>query len=1306
AGVDWTRVFEGTGAEQVDLPTYAFQRQRYWLGETPRTLEAPTPTASLPLDEQLAAVGDDERRRALLDLVRVQVAIVLEYASADVVDVARTFKDLGFDSLTAVELRNRLNSATGLRLPSSLLFDYPTPTALAGHLEGELVGDERGATAPLPVPVAAAGSDEPIAIVGMGCRLPGGVTTPEQLWDLVASGGDAVSAFPTDRGWDLDALYDEDPERSGTSYVREGGFLYDAADFDPAFFGISPREALAMDPQQRLLLETSWEAFERAGIDPSTVRGSQAGVFAGAMSQDYGALLHEATDGLDGYLLTGKSTSVISGRLAYFLGLEGPAVTVDTACSSSLVALHQAVQALHSGECSLALAGGVTVMPTPGMFVEFSRQRGLAADGRSKAFSDAADGTSWAEGAGMLLLERLSDARRNGHPVLAVIRGSAVNQDGASNGLTAPNGPSQQRVIRQALANARLTPADVDAVEAHGTGTALGDPIEAQALLATYGQGRPEDRPLWLGSLKSNIGHAQAAAGVAGVIKMVQALRHGVLPRTLHVNQPTHEVDWSAGAVELLTEQRAWPQTEDRPRRAGVSSFGISGTNAHLILEAGPELPAAEAPAGPGPAAASAQPSAVVPWVLSGRGTDALRAQAARLLNGIEGEAGPSPLDVGWSLASGRARFDNRAVVIGTDRDGLTTGLAALARGEDAPGVITGPAEGAAGTARVIFVFPGQGSQWAGMAVDLLDSAPAFADRLRECGAALAEFVDWDLEDVLRQAPGAPSLERVDVVQPVLFAVMVSLAALWRSYGVEPAGVVGHSQGEIAAACVVGALSLRDAAGVVALRSQAIAAELAGLGGMVSVSLTADEAEARIAAWDGRLSVATVNGPTSVVVAGEVQALDELLTACEADGVRARRIAVDYASHSAQVERIEERLAEVLSDISPRPSTVPFHSTVTAQVLDTSGLDAAYWYRNLRQTVRFEETVGALLEAGDAVFVEVSAHPVLAVGVQETAEARGARQSAVVGSLRRDEGGLDRFLASVAEAWTHGVTVDWARAFAGTGASRVELPTYAFQRQRFWLETATSVHPDTGAALAARGTDETEARFWAAVEGEDLGSLATTLGVSADQPFSAVLPALSTWRRQSQERSRLDGWRYDVTWKPLDRTPSPVLSGTWLVVVPARLTADPWVAAAAQAPADHGARTLRLVADADADRQTLAQAITETVADGTRLAGILSLLALDEADHPAYADVAAGLAGTSALLQALGDAGIDAPLWCATRGAMATGRTERPNGTVQAQAWGFGRVAALEHPDRWGGLVDLPEVFDPRARERLCSVLA
>ncbi|MEU1022096.1 SDR family NAD(P)-dependent oxidoreductase [Streptomyces sp. NPDC005904] len=1003
--------------------------------------------SSSALRAQLLGLSPAEQDRTLLELVRTQVAAVLGHAKTDAIVPGKAFKELGFDSLTALQLSKRLQAATSLNLPATLVFDYPTPTALARFLRAEIV-EEPGWAAADASPGAVAADDDPIVVVAMSCRFPGGVNSPEQLWELLAAGGDAVSEFPTNRGWDVERLYDPNRERPGTSYVREGGFLEEAAAFDPAFFGISPREALAMDPQQRLLLETSWEVFERAGIDPASLKGSRTGVFAGTNGQDYSALLQHAPEGLEGYLGTGSAASVVSGRLSYTFGLEGPAVTVDTACSSSLVTLHLAAQALRQGECTLALAGGVTVVSTPTVFVEFSRQQALSRDGRCRAFSADADGTGWGEGAGMLLLERLSDARRNGHPVLAVVRGSAVNQDGASNGLTAPNGPSQQRVIRQALASARLTAADVDAVEAHGTGTTLGDPIEAQALLATYGQDRPEDRPLWLGSLKSNIGHTQAAAGVAGVIKMVLAMRHGELPQTLHVDEPSTKVDWSAGAVKLLTEQREWPES-DRPRRAGVSSFGVSGTNAHVILEQAPEVVELQRTEEPGAA------PAVVPWVVSGRGAQALREQAGRLLSHVRSDSRLSPVDVGWSLVSGRSEFEHRAVVVGGDLDALVSGVGALARGESVPGVVTGPAEGVTRTAdRVVFVFPGQGSQWAGMGARLLDASPVFAEVMNECAVALAPYVDWSLLDVVRQADGAPSLERVDVVQPVSFAVMVSLAALWRSYGVEPAAVVGHSQGEIAAAYVAGALSLRDAVKVVALRSQAIAGGLAGLGGMMSVALPLAEVESRLAVFGGRVEVAAVNGPASVVVAGEVEALDELLAQCQAQDVRARKVPVDYASHTSHVERIEGELAGLLAGIEPASAQVPLYSTVTGEVIDTAGMDGAYWYRNLRHTVRFEETIGTVLEAGDAVFIEVSAHPVLVVGMQETAEARGADGTVALGSLRRDEGGLDRFLTSLAEAYVQGVAVDWAQAFEEARPSRVDLPTYAFQRKRYWLDTA------------------------------------------------------------------------------------------------------------------------------------------------------------------------------------------------------------------------------------------------------------
>ncbi|WP_411054232.1 type I polyketide synthase [Streptomyces sp. NEAU-383] len=1149
---------------------------------------------------------------------------------------------------------------------------------------------------------------EPIAIVGMSCRFPGGVRSPEEFWRLLSGAEDAITPFPDDRGWDLDSLYDADPDRPGTSYTREGGFLHDIGDFDADFFGISPREALAMDPQQRLLLETSWEAIERAGIDPVSLRGSRSGVFFGAVAPDYGPRVHEAPDGVEGHLVTGSAISVVSGRVAYTLGLEGPAVTVDTACSSSLVALHLAVQALRQGECSFALAGGVSVMATPGTFVGFSRQRGLALDGRCKPFSAAADGFGAAEGAGMLFLERLSDAQRNGHPVLAVVRGTATNQDGASSALSAPNGPSQQRVIRQALANAGLTAGQVDAVEAHGTGTSLGDPIEAQALLATYGRERPPGEPLLLGSVKSNIGHTQAAAGVAGVMKMVLAMRHGVLPKTLHVDEPSPHVDWSTGTVELLTEAAAWPEGEE-PRRAGVSSFGISGTNAHAIIEQGP--PSSVTPSG-AEAAETEQTQAprmalpLVPWLLSSKSEVALRAQARRLLDHVEQHPEVAAEDIGLSLATTRTAFEHRAVVLAPDRAKAVRILTDHLAGRGTSGLVEGIARRSAGVA---FVFPGQGSQWVGMAVGLLESSPVFAEAIGECETALSAYVDWSLTDVLRGAEGAPGFDRVDVVQPVLFAVMVSLAKLWRSYGVEPAAVIGHSQGEIAAACVAGALSLEDAAKVVALRSQALPV-LSGRGGMVSVSQPVDSVRERLAAWGERLSVAAVNGPSAVVVSGDADALEELLAACEAEEIRARRIPVDYASHSAHVESLEEEIRRTLAGIAPRSSSVPFYSTVTGGVLDTTEMDAGYWYRNLRGTVRFDETVRVLLDEGFQTFVEASAHPVLTMGIEQTAEDHGTPVAAI-GSLRRDEGGPARFLTSLAAAHVGGIAVDWRTVFAGTGAHPVELPTYAFQRRRYWLDAISFVEGAAdGGGLSA---DAVDARFWEAVEREDLEALARTLEVADEEQHSsltALLPALSSWRRQLREQNTVDSWRYQAVWKPLTSASETTLSGTWLVAVPEGRGDDVLVATVLDGLAGRGAHVVRVAVGAADDREVitgrLRVALDGAAVEPSGVAGVFSLLGLDESAHESFAVVPAGLAATVGLVQALGDADVVAPLWCGTRGAVSVGRSDRLVSPVQSMVWGLGRILEAEYPQRWGGVVDLPETMDGRAVARLAGVLA
>jgi acyl transferase domain-containing protein/acyl carrier protein len=888
-------------------------------------------------------------------------------------------------------------------------------------------------------------STEPIAIVGMACRYPGDVSSPRDLWNLANGGVDAISGFPTDRGWDLERLYDPDPDTPGTCYVREGGFLAGAGDFDPAFFGIGPTEALASDPQERLLLEVCWEALEDGGIVPSSLRRTKTGVFAGAMYADYGWGLSS----MSGQLVSQSTSagSVISGRVAYTLGLEGPAITVDTACSSSLVTLHLAVQALRQGDCSLALAGGTTVISTPNTHIFMSRQRAFSADGRSKSFAEAADGVGWSEGVGALVLERLSDAEKNGHPILATVRGSAVNQDGASNGITAPNGPSQERVIRQALANAHLEAKDIDAVEAHGTGTPLGDPIEAGALLATYGQDR--EGPLKLGSIKSNIGHTQAAAGVAGVIKMVMAMQEGVLPKTLHVDEPSSKVNWSAGEVELLTETVEW-NAAGRPRRAAVSSFGISGTNAHVILEEA-STPSETGQAGDakGQGEGTSPLPGPIPFVLSAKTEPALAAQAERLAALLEDSPELDLTDVAYSLATTRSTFERRAGVVGRDRAELLAGLEALAGGAEAPGLVRGLAQA---TRDPVFLFPGQGSQWKGMGLELLDASPAFARGMEECEQALSSHLDFSVREVLAGAEQAPSIDRIEVVQPALFAVTVSLASLWRACGVRPAAVAGHSQGEIAAAYVAGGLSLDDAAMLVAVRSRVIS-KLAGKGAMVSVALPAAELGSRIERWQGTVEVAAINGPSSTILAAGREAIEELLEQCEAEDVRAREVPATIASHSAHVEVLREELLEALAAISPRSGEIPFYSTVTGGLLDTAGLDAEYWYRNLRQPVRFEEVSRGLLAEGHRALVEVSPHPVFALAVGETIEKTlpESAAAAVLGTLRRDEGGPGRFAVSLAQAHASGANVDWAAFFAADDVRAVRIPTYPFQRERFWL---------------------------------------------------------------------------------------------------------------------------------------------------------------------------------------------------------------------------------------------------------------
>ena len=998
------------------------------------------------LFEQLAQMPEERRQTALMDALRERVASVLELSSPLDVPVDKPLQDLGLDSIMAVELRNEVSALAGKSLRATLLFDYPTLDGLSGYMLKDLLPSAE-AGRPKVAKLRSAVANDPIAVIGMSCRYPGGATSVEAFWDLLKEGRDAVTEVPKSR-FDIDAWYDPDQDAPGKTYNKWGGFLGDLDKFDASFFEISAREAVSVDPQERLLLEVAWEALERSGQTPEKLMGSATGVYVGLNSTDYQRKVFrlEQPELIDAYSGIGTGHCTVVGRLSYWLGLKGPNFPVDTACSSSLVATHLACQSLRSGEVDLAVAGGVNVILSPLLTVFFCRMHALSTHGRCRAFDAAGDGFVRSEGAGAVVLKRLSDAKADGDPILALVRGSAVNQDGRSQGFSAPNGPSQEAVISMALEQAGVAPAEVGFVEGHGTGTALGDPIEVQALGTVLGEGRAEDNPVMLGSVKSNIGHAETAGGLAGLIKAVLALQHAEVPKSLHFDEPNPYIPWDELPVKVAKEALPWPSNGGR-RVAGVSSFGVSGTNAHIVLEEAPQ--------------ARPRPSDSLTHVVtvSAQQTEAVAEFTERMSTYLAKDDAPSLSSVAYTSTCRRAHRPFRVAVLGADSADVAAGFEAASKGVPDPRVISGKADV---RGKVVFVFPGQGAQWAEMGRALIEQAPEFAEALAACDAALMPHTGWSVRALLMgEGDDLPPLDRLDVVQPTLFAVMVSLAALWRAWGVVPDAVVGHSQGEIAAACVSGALSLEDAALVAARRSQ-ILQRVAGKGGMAVVELSMEETAARLVGLESRLSVAVVNSANSTVISGDPDALDALLERLTTEDIFCRRVNVDYASHSPQMDPLRDDILEALSSIQPKVGEVPLYSTVTGERLQGDSLDGAYWVDNLRQTVQFGRSIEQLVDDSHRFFVEVSPHPLLTLAMSSIVEA--PEVGGFVGSsLRRDEGGRRQMLVALSQLYVRGYSVDWSKQHPAA-QDVVPMPTYPFQRERYWVPG-----DDDAQAGAARG---------------------------------------------------------------------------------------------------------------------------------------------------------------------------------------------------------------------------------------------
>jgi len=1241
------------------------------------------------LGVQLAGQTVEQQLQTLITLVCATTATVLAGPDPAAVDADRTFADLGVDSLTALELRDALTRSTGLTLPPTVVFDQPTPAALAKHLSALLTGTTM--TAPV-ITRAAAWVDEPVAVVGMACRFPGGVDSPAALWDLVADGREAVAGFPTDRGWDLADLFDPDPDAVGKTYTRDGSFLSEVAGFDAEFFGISAREARIIDPQQRLLLEVCWEALENAAIAPGELAGSDTGVFVGTWSQPYG--LYGGSEGSEGYALTGLATSVASGRVAYFLGLQGPAITLDTACSSSLVATHLACQSLRSGESNLALAAGVTIMTSPAVFIEFSRQRGLARDGRCKAFSAEADGTGWGEGAGVIVLERLSDAHRNHHHVLAIIAGTAVNQDGASNGLTAPNGPAQQRVIHQALANAGLTPEDIDVVEAHGTGTALGDPIEAGALLATYGADRNPNRPLWLGSIKSNIGHTQAAAGVAGMIKMIQALNHDTLPATLHAEHPSPHIDWSPATVRLLTEPVPWPETE-HPRNAAVSSFGISGTNAHVILQQAPTPPTTQPDPAPTPAAA---PWPRI-WTISARTPKALTAQAHRLHQHLTEDPDLDLTNLAYSLATTRTHHPHRAAITEhtsteNPRHDLLQALHAVGTNQPHPH-LTQHHTRTHQPPSTVFILPGQGAQYPGMGQHLYQHHHTFATTLDEICTALDHHLETPLRDVIFAQPDtarAELLNQTAYTQPALFALGAAMHALFTEAGITPDYLLGHSIGELTAAYCAGVLTLPDAALLVAARGRLMQA--CPPGAMLAIHANQHDIHT-ILGNHPSTTIAAINGPTSTIISGPPEDLDRIRDHCTAHHHRTTPLPVSHAFHSPSMDPALPEFQAIANTLTLHPPTTPILSNLTGKLATAEQLTSShYWTQHLRQPVRFHDNITHLLTQGDHTFLELSPHPQLAPTITETLTTTERTQSTIITTLHRNQPDLDTITTALAKLHNHNHSPTWKTLYPN--ATTTALPTYPFQHHPYWTQPT----PTTDLSGAAEGA------LWKAVDNGEVDTVAEVLGMGgADSGASLgpVVRALREWHTDLGIRSAANTLRYRVGWQDVIPSTSPP-SGRWLVLVFPEQSDGGWISGLSAMPG--GGVEVSIVDPNNLDRDALSAFLTSAYTRA-HYDGIVSFLATDERAHPDFPGVSIGLLSTLLITQAHCDAELGIPLWVVTQGAVSvSGTDDLAPSTSQSAVWGLGQSICLEHPDQWGGLIDLAHTATPRGVEQLSAILA